>query len=101
MTFLRYVAILSLAAALGAECPTEPSDELMAAKARWARQGLTSYTYDYAQQCFCPIEFAGPVTIQVVNGSVTAVTDKRTGNSVPLEQFGRAWPTIPELFELV
>jgi hypothetical protein len=101
MTRLRFAAILLLATTLGAECSTEPSDELLAAKARWEREGYASYTYDYAQQCFCPVEFIGPVTIRVVNGSVTEVTDKQTGNTVPLEQFGRRWPTVPELFELV
>ena len=75
LVFLAVVTIASaVAAACGTATPTatldgeSPQAQLILAKSRWERSGITSYTYTTAQQCFCPQDYVAPVVVDVRDG---------------------------------
>jgi hypothetical protein len=50
---------------------TTPEKELRTARANWAKKGLRSYAFTIRKNCYCPDEYAKPVTITVQNGVAT------------------------------
>lgn len=87
-----------LAACTDIVCPG-PEDDLAAARARWARQGLTDYSFEYRRDCFCGPELLRWHRVEVRAGRVVAAT--------PLEPWPAEWPrgpldwypTVEQLFE--
>ena len=70
------------------------------ARARWEVRGPSSYSYEFAQHCFCPPETIGPVVVTVVDGVVESRTYKSTGAAV-LPRYADAFPRIDDLFYMV
>ncbi len=70
------------------------------ARADWAAQGLTTYTYGLTRQCFCPPEATGPWTVTVEDDVVTAVT-AADGSDVPLSGGFFEFGTIEDLHDLI
>ena len=93
------VAVLVLGAAACGNS-TAPSDELAAARSRWGRLGPPSYTMTIRVVCECTPEMAGPVVVEVTNGSVTSRTYVQAGTPVSAEYFA-SFPTVEGLFALV
>lgn len=103
MRLSRLLPAALLLLTTAATCPTEPAGdaELREARRRWTSQGLVHYRYDYQRSCFCIREATRPVTIEVRAGAVVSVIDRETGASLPLEAFGRRWPTVADLLDEV
>ncbi|MET0399027.1 MAG: DUF6174 domain-containing protein [Longimicrobiaceae bacterium] len=96
---------LGLALALGA-CgldpfgPSSPADDLRAARAEWARQGITSYRYTVHRSCECLPEATAPARVEVRDGrtvSVVAATSVRQVRPEAFEQYD----TVEELFAVI
>ena len=86
------------AAACGSS--TAPSDDLAAARSKWSRLGPPSYTMTIRVVCECTAEMAGPVVVEVKNGSVASRTYVPAGRPVSAEYFA-SFPTVEGLFALV
>ena len=73
-----------------------PQAQLLRAKSRWERSGITAYTYTTAQQCFCPQDYVAPVAVDVRDGVVQGVAfaDGRAGDVPDPQRFG----TVDDLF---
>jgi hypothetical protein len=65
------------------------------ARVLWESHGLTSYSYFGTQTCFCTVP-NGPVRVDVVNGSVSVVTDLTTHTQIP----STSWLTVDDLLDL-
>ena len=66
-------------------------------EAKWSAADVTSYRYSFRRVCDCSAESAGPVEIEVRDGSVHRVRLMATGAEVsPDVAF---WPTVDELFD--
>jgi hypothetical protein len=93
------IGALALSAA-GCGDPTGPSDELAAARQRWANAAYSTYTVTLHVACECGVEMSGPVVTSIRNGVVQSRRYVITGESVPAKH--DAWfPTIEGLFDLV
>lgn len=76
----------------------ELTQEIEEARAKWAEQGWTDYSFDFNWSCFCVEEYVAPVTITVQNGVVTDVVYRDVGESVSFE-FMDNFFTIVRLFD--
>ena len=76
-----------------------PSDELTAARRRWAAWGPASYDLTVSRSCECLTGTGGPFIVRVRNGTVESITYVATGEPVPWAS--AAVPTVPGLFEII
>jgi len=74
------------------------SIEFHSALARWDRQNVEDYDFDYLRSCFC--ENVEEVRVHVRNGVVADAIYTRDDSPVPPSVLATL-PTIPELFEIV
>ena len=79
---------------------TGPSDSLAAARARWARNAPTAYSYTIQRSCECLAESAGPVTVVVRNGTVESRQYVSSGASVTAE-YAPIFPAVEGLFTII
>src|SRR5690554_3915691 len=98
--FLGLVALSVAAACSAGGSPSGPVVDVASARAAWSDAGIGDYRYDFDRQCFCLPAAVEPVTVEVRDGRVAAVTSRRTGD--PVESSGNVvWYTIEELFALI
>lgn len=93
------LAWLALTTACGSSS-TEPADRLAAARARWARNAPTTYSYTIRRSCECTAEMAGPVTVVVRNGAVESRLYVSSGSMVSA-QYAQIFPTVEGLFAII
>lgn len=74
------------------------SIEFRSAQARWNRQDVEDYDFDYLRSCFC--EHVEEVRVRVRNGVVESAVYTRDDSPVPPSVVATL-PTIPDLFEIV
>src|SRR5689334_4889737 len=92
--FLRYVALLSLAACSGGESPTAPVNlALVRAEMLWARTAPAAYQITVSVGCFCPQELSRPVVVSVRDGQVESRRYADTGLDVA-PMFAKSFPTV-------
>ena len=74
--------------------------ELEQAQARWNGAGLLDYQVEVRLGCFCQAALQGFSRLTVQAGQVVAadpLTPTPGAEDIPLD----AWPTVPEVFELI
>ena len=69
-------------------------------RALWIAAGITSYRYDYQRSCECGPDMLRPVSIEVIEGSVTSVTFLDDGLLAQSSTFN-AFATIDDLFDMI
>ena len=77
-----------------------PGGELETAHALWEDQGIDSYRYDLQVGCFCIRELTRPVTIEVRDGEVAAITyvdDGTAADAILFENFS----TMARVFDVL
>jgi hypothetical protein len=74
-------------------------ESLESARARWEREGFTSYTFVMQRFCFCGHDLHRPVRIDVLDGNVIAAAYVDDGEplGIPLDEVD----TIESLFDEV
>ena len=93
------LASLFLLAGCGSSS-TGPADSLAAARARWARNAPTAYSYTIQRSCECLAETAGPVTVVVRSGAVESRQYVSSGGSVAA-QYAPIFPAVEGLFAII
>lgn len=95
------LALALQACGLNPSGPAAHRDDLRAARATWARQGITSYRYTIVNACAeCAQEFVGPARVEVRDGRTVSVTAQNPARPIRPEYFGE-YDTIEELFTTV
>lgn len=79
---------------------TGPADSLAAARARWARNAPTAYSYTIQRSCECVAETSGPVRVVVRNGIVESRQYVSSGASVAA-QYAPIFPAVEGLFSII
>ncbi len=95
----RSVALATLLLGAGAACNsvTGPEHELVAARARWAQRGPTTYRMTVVRSCECLPKMSGPVVLTVTNGTVEQRVYERGGTPVP-PSYAELFPSVDGLF---
>jgi hypothetical protein len=100
------IALAALLTLLALGCSSDgpgPADQLRQleeARLRWSGQAVSTYSYAFDQDCFCPPALIEPVDVSVVGGVVAAVASRPGG--VPLAPADASrFHTVPELFDLI
>ncbi|HEX8831911.1 MAG TPA: DUF6174 domain-containing protein [Longimicrobium sp.] len=93
-----FFAVLLLAGCDNATLTVDPA--ATAEERQWQAQRLDDYRYDFDQHCFCVPEQVAPVTIDVIDGRVSRVVVRATGQDITARA-GLRWPTIVELFRII
>ncbi|MDX1932369.1 MAG: DUF6174 domain-containing protein [Capsulimonadales bacterium] len=78
------------------EAPTE----LNRNRALWRSRSIDSYAYTFRYGGFVPKSLAGPVRVEVRNGTVVSVTPTEPGAEIDRAFFAR-FDTIDELFDVI
>ena len=78
----------------------EEDDEAREHRRVWLRHDIDAYTFDFQRSCFCLEGATRGVTIRVEDGAIVEVTDRRTGEPVPQDEW-HYFRTVDELFEVV
>jgi hypothetical protein len=96
---IRFLAVLLLVAC--GDSFFGPSDQraLDEARHRWDSSGITNYTFDYQQDCFCA-DGGRLVRIEVESGLVVSA-EPADGQGPLAAQKLSAWPTIDTLFNTI
>jgi hypothetical protein len=97
-TSIAFAGLIVLAAC--GSSSTGPADSLSAARARWARNAPTAYSYTIQRSCECLAETAGPVTVVVRNGAVESQQYVATGAAVSA-QYAPIFPAVEGLFTII
>src|SRR5215211_833194 len=99
MRLLPLVIGLLASACNGSNLSPEESAirDLERAQTRWTDAGVSSYAFDFARSCFCPVEVTEPVRIEVRNRSIVRITSRRTNLVISPSPFA-SWPTVDSLF---
>jgi hypothetical protein len=87
MKRLGLLALIGALAASGCSRPSREQSDLEAARERWEKAAISTYSYDIVLRCFCPTLDA---TVQVVDGVVVS--------SVPASRNSHFPRTVDELF---
>lgn len=72
-------------------------DEVAIQERLWQEAGLTSYRFEFEQQCFCVREQVQPVIIEVRDERIERVLSKETGQDLSGEA-NLQWYTVADLF---
>lgn len=64
----------------------------------WDSHNILAYKYDFQRICFCPQELTAPVTIQVQNKRIVAVSEVATDEPVDAARW-EYYLTVEELFD--
>jgi Family of unknown function (DUF6174) len=81
------VSFSSAVVGCGRLTPTETAGvalDLARAEQKWQKAGLTNYSFESGVSCYCPLIYVGPHVVTVRSGVVTSITNKATGEAVPL-----------------
>jgi hypothetical protein len=84
----------------GSSSRAEPESRSASPERLWDEAGLSSYRYEFQQQCFCVREQVQPVTIEVRDGRIFRVLARESGQELSTSPNLR-WYTISDLFTLV
>lgn len=100
---LRTLALLALVTT--ASCsdqgpPAGIADEIEANFVLWEATRPASYRYTLERQCFCAVEWRGPVVVEVVGDSVVARRYADTGAPVTGDA-ASVFPSIEGLYEIL
>lgn len=102
MNNIYKIKLLAMLLVLGCTSPTAPENlTFEQQRARWDTKELTSYTFDVAKHCFCPISALKGVRLIVQDEEIVKVTDIDTGNVLPLSDWTGWYETIDGLFDLL
>jgi hypothetical protein len=80
--------------------PVSPQQGLASARTRWSARAPASYDMVIEKSCECVPGASGAVWIAVRNGATVSRTYLNGGEPVPA-QFAGAFPSVPELFEVI
>ena len=69
-------------------------------RAKWERQGISSYRLIYRQDCFCGTEFTVATEIEVRGGSIVGAHYAASNDPIPSYVQSRL-PTIESLFDII
>jgi hypothetical protein len=84
------LAVVAVAAVVGADRGSDRSGDLAGARRRWTSQGADDYRYRVRLSCFCGAEVTRPATVRVVAGR-----PRSTRTAL------RDYDTVDELFALI
>ena len=97
---LCIVAPVLLSAGACGPGATTPTNDLAAARARWARSAPAAYSYTIQRSCECVAESSGPVIVSARNGSVDSRVYAGTGVTVAA-QYATTFPAVEGLFSII
>ncbi|MEO8450280.1 MAG: DUF6174 domain-containing protein [Gemmatimonadota bacterium] len=82
----------------GPACSTDPSDDLIGARQRWASQHISTYVITVSKSCEC----LGPwkIDVHIQNGAVVSMVDPATGQQLPVP-FSGPYQDVEGLFTTV